>query len=207
MLGRDGTDMHPFEYQTKLAAGRIVSLYALHVGRTYAGVMAGTPDSKYNAQVIERARRQMIPLWSDRPTYVIPPMLRMVTEAARTRALATDDVPLVANLRAPLGSLVRLEARSHLLGLLRLWDPLLVPTVGFEPTRLAALAPQASVSTNSTTSALSGSRALPGRYLGAGAGAGVVGGAEAGGGVTGKGAGAPVARLPFSAASSRIVFS
>ena len=29
----------------------------------------------------------------------------------------------------------------------------LVPTVGFEPTRLAALAPQASVSTNSTTSA------------------------------------------------------
>jgi hypothetical protein len=27
----------------------------------------------------------------------------------------------------------------------------LVPTVGFEPTRLAALAPQASVSTNSTT--------------------------------------------------------
>jgi hypothetical protein len=40
MLGRDGTDMHPFEYQTKLAAGRIVSLYALHVGRTYAGVMA-----------------------------------------------------------------------------------------------------------------------------------------------------------------------
>jgi len=48
---------------------------------------------------------------------------------------------------------------------------------------------------------------LPGRYLGAGAGAGVVGGAEAGGGVTGKGAGAPVARLPFSAASSRIVFS
>src|SRR5215472_4603417 len=31
----------------------------------------------------------------------------------------------------------------------------LVPTVGFEPTRLAALAPQASVSTNSTTSATS----------------------------------------------------
>src|SRR5271170_4874981 len=85
----------------------------------------------------------------------------------------------------------------------------LVPTVGFEPTRLAALAPQASVSTNSTTSALSGSRAFPGRHLGAGtgAGAGVEGGVEAGGGVTGNGAAAPVADLPFSAASSRIVFS
>jgi hypothetical protein len=56
MLGRDGSDLHPFEYQTKLAAARIVSLYALHGGRPYAGVMAGTPDSKYNAQAISNER-------------------------------------------------------------------------------------------------------------------------------------------------------
>jgi hypothetical protein len=74
----------------------------------------------------------------------------------------------------------------------------LVPTVGFEPTRLAALAPQASVSTNSTTSAKMIAAFNERDYLGAplfsGLGAGAsgltdveLGGAAGGGALEGAG--------------------
>src|SRR4029077_5057609 len=70
----------------------------------------------------------------------------------------------------------------------------LVPTVGFEPTRLAALAPQASVSTNSTTSAnIESGACAPACYLGAGAGAGAGAGVEAGA-AAGGGGGRPAGR-------------
>jgi hypothetical protein len=80
----------------------------------------------------------------------------------------------------------------------------MVPTVGLEPTRLAALAPQASVSTNSTTSAISDRASrLAGRpHFGVGAGAGVgavLAGGGAGGGVAGtdEGEALPVAGAGF----------
>src|SRR5882762_2912951 len=95
-------------------------------------------------------------------------------------------------------------------GIVAAQSVVLVPTVGLEPTRLAALAPQASVSTNSTTSATSQTarhRAPP--HFGAGAGDGVEAGTGAGvpaGAEAGGGAGLPAAGsgLPL-AASSRMV--
>ena len=75
-----------------------------------------------------------------------------------------------------------------------------VPTAGLEPAHLTVLAPQASASTNSATSAIVGSKSLRGpasetTYFGA-SGAGVVAGAGAavagiaGNSLTGAGAGA-----------------
>lgn len=60
--------LHPLEYQTTLASGRVVSLTALHVERTYAGLMEGSPDANYNDRLIEQERRRMTPIWGERPT-------------------------------------------------------------------------------------------------------------------------------------------
>src|ERR1700758_5301681 len=89
----------------------------------------------------------------------------------------------------------------------------LVPTGRFELPPLAALAPQASVSTNSTTSATSKGSFLAmirTHYFGAGAGGetGALPGADAGawaGALAGGGTPPAGAALPLSAASSRIV--
>ena len=78
------SSLHPFDVHLELSSGRIVGVHELHLARTYACLLGGTPDSKYNELIIERARCRMMPVWGERPTYVVPPMVRIITEAGRT---------------------------------------------------------------------------------------------------------------------------
>jgi hypothetical protein len=66
-----------------LSSGRIVHLDSLHMGRTYADLLQGTPDIKYNETVIARTRRALNGVWGERATHVIPPVSRTIVEAGR----------------------------------------------------------------------------------------------------------------------------
>ena len=61
-------------------SGRRVRVNALHVARTYASLLEGTPDDAYNAALILRAETALNGLWGSRATYVIPPVITLSTE-------------------------------------------------------------------------------------------------------------------------------
>ena len=71
-------------YEFRLSSGRLVWLDAVHVSRTYASLLEGSPDDEYNAKLIDRATTALSKTWGERQTHVIPPQTRRITEVGRT---------------------------------------------------------------------------------------------------------------------------
>lgn len=63
-----------------IESDRRIRLDDLHVSRTYASLLEGTPDDAYNTALIERAETALNGTWGPRPTYVVPPQPSVCTE-------------------------------------------------------------------------------------------------------------------------------
>lgn len=61
-----------------LASGRVVRLDALHIDCTYADLVDGIPDAKYNEKILARKRQHLEKVWGQRPTHLISPETRTV---------------------------------------------------------------------------------------------------------------------------------
>jgi hypothetical protein len=48
---------------------------AFYCRDTYIGLLEGLPDRRLNEETLERARAQMRPLWGERKTCLVPPVL------------------------------------------------------------------------------------------------------------------------------------
>ena len=61
----------------ELTCGYSVDLAAFHTEFTYAGfgILAGIPTPDMNAQVLGIAPRRMVPVWGERTTHIIPPLV------------------------------------------------------------------------------------------------------------------------------------
>ena len=60
----------------ELATGETVKLDALHLERTYRGMLEGLPRASDNTRRLAEAVSRMEPLWGERRVHVIPPTTR-----------------------------------------------------------------------------------------------------------------------------------
>ena len=60
----------------ELATGETVKLEALHLERTYLGLLEGWPNAEGNAEILAEAISRMERLWGERRVHVIAPAVR-----------------------------------------------------------------------------------------------------------------------------------
>lgn len=61
-----------------LDCGRSVAVDALYYQETYLSLLEGVPNQEINARILERVRSEMVPLWGERPVYVVPPAISLL---------------------------------------------------------------------------------------------------------------------------------
>ena len=59
----------------KLDCGRRVAVDAFYFQHTYLSLLEGRPNRDLNEEIIKQATKQMRPIWGDRHTHVIPPVV------------------------------------------------------------------------------------------------------------------------------------
>ena len=57
----------------ELSSGLRVILEALHVTRTYGGLLEGLPTQRMNNEILATLPSRMTPLWGKRKTHIVPP--------------------------------------------------------------------------------------------------------------------------------------
>jgi uncharacterized protein (TIGR02996 family) len=59
----------------ELDCGRTVAVGTFFCERTYIGLLEGRPHRQLNEELLEQARTRMRPLWGERKTYLVPPVI------------------------------------------------------------------------------------------------------------------------------------
>ena len=59
----------------KLSSGRRVAVHGFRYGETYAGLLLGVPNAKYNESIIQRKLSEARSGWYEEP-YLLPPVTR-----------------------------------------------------------------------------------------------------------------------------------
>lgn len=75
---------HRDEMLVTLAGGRVVAVKALHMSRTYESLILGTPDEKYNEQIVARHVRGAGEVWDGWAVHLIAPVAQMCGDVWRT---------------------------------------------------------------------------------------------------------------------------
>lgn len=73
-----------------------VRLTAFHCADTYASLLEGVPDQNYNNELIQKSQTRMVPMWGVRPTYLIPPSIKMVS-LGKVNPIQAPYLPPVVN--------------------------------------------------------------------------------------------------------------
>jgi hypothetical protein len=69
-----------------LPSGRTVNLEALHIERTYAGLLEGKPTPEYNDRLLAKKPDRMAAAWGKRTTHLLRPSPSfVVTEQGKTQ--------------------------------------------------------------------------------------------------------------------------
>jgi uncharacterized protein (TIGR02996 family) len=63
------------ERSFELDCGRRVYVDAFYCHDTYIGLLEGRPNRQMNEEILERARTRMRPLWGERKTHLVPPVI------------------------------------------------------------------------------------------------------------------------------------
>jgi uncharacterized protein (TIGR02996 family) len=59
----------------ELDCGRTVVVDTFYCHRTYIGLLEGRPNHQMNEELLKQARTRMHPLWGERKTYLVPPVI------------------------------------------------------------------------------------------------------------------------------------
>lgn len=84
-----------------LKCGHTVHLVAFYTELTYAGLLAGIPTPRMNAEALAEAPKRMVPLWGNRETHIIPPI---VWQHQDVDGRHHDVLPIVMNFALLKGS-------------------------------------------------------------------------------------------------------
>jgi len=81
----EGQVTHELLNTFRLDCGRVVGIVGLYLMPTYASLLEGVPDAKYDDMLIARFRKGVSAFWGDRPVHVIPSQsYHLLTEVGRT---------------------------------------------------------------------------------------------------------------------------